>query len=317
MPLDVVTHQTLGLDQPTPERVNDRSNADIEWSIDHPDDAQYQPCAEAYPQSDLPRGQVQTFKDWDLSRIFPDTLRDLWVYQSPQVDSDSLCNLIVFQDGAGYLSRRGAVRATQVLDTMCGTGELAPTVGVFINPGRPPGTHPMFHPEGFDEANRQRSFEYDSLTPDYGHFLLDEVLPFVAERIRGSVHPHPERRVLAGISSGGICAFNAAWQAPEHFAGVLSHCGSYTNIRGGHNLQYLVRTTPRKPLRIFLQSGAQDAQTLYGNWPLANQTMSDSLRYAGYDHRFVYGAGGHTLRHGGSLFAEALRWLWRESDEPG
>ena len=32
---------------------------------------------------------------------------------------------------------------------------------------------------------RQRSFEYDSLTPDYGAFLLEEVLPFVAREHAG------------------------------------------------------------------------------------------------------------------------------------
>ncbi|MDB2510316.1 hypothetical protein N9X32_07320, partial [Pseudomonadales bacterium] len=46
---------------------------------------------------------------------------------------------------------------------------------------------------------------------------------------------------------------------------VLSHCGSFTNIWGGHNFPYLVRTTPRKPLKVFLQSGANDEETLLGD----------------------------------------------------
>ena len=43
------------------------------------------------------------------------------------------------------------------------------------------------------------------------------------------------------------------------FARVISHVGSFTNIRGGHNYPWLIRNTPRKPIaRVFLQGGAND-----------------------------------------------------------
>ena len=45
-----------------------------------------------------------------------------------------------------------------------------------------------------------------------------------------------------------------------------------------------------------------------GNWPLANRQMASALDYGGYDHRFEFGEGGHTLRHGGAIFAQSLRW---------
>lgn len=308
MPMDVATHAALKLDQPTPLEVNGRSNADIRASLDHPDDAIYAPCPEASAAQDVPEGEVASFEDWRSSRQFPATVRDLWIYQTPAPEPQPH-NLLVFQDGALYLNPRGPVRVCQVLDSLYASADIGPTVAVFVNPGRPPGSAPMFDPRGYDEANQQRSYEYDSVTPDYANFLQRDLLPFVSEHIVGTLSDAPERRLLAGISSGGICAFNAAWQAPEQFGCVLSHCGSFTNIRGGHNLQYLVRATPRKPLRVFLQSGKQDAETLYGNWPLANQTLADSLRYAGYEYRFEFGQGGHTLRHGGALFAESLKWL--------
>lgn len=93
---------------------------------------------------------------------------------------------------------------------------------------------------------------------------------------------------------------------------MISHCGSFTNIRGGHNYPYLVRATPHKPIRVFLQSGENDGTTIFGDWPTANLAMDKALTYAGYDHRFEFGQGGHSLRHGGALFAETLRWLWRD-----
>lgn len=72
-----------------------------------------------------------------------------------------------------------------------------------------------------------------------------------------------------------------------------------------------MRSTERKPLRVFLQSGESDASIVYGDWPLANQQMARALEFAGYDVRFEFGRGGHSLRHGGALFADSLRWLWR------
>ncbi len=200
-----------------------------------------------------------------------------------------------------------------MLDTLHASGEIEPTVAVFVNPGRPldpNADRSMMN----DPAMTQRSNEYDSLTPDYGTFLIEEVLPFVVREHRIALTDDPDHRTVCGISSGGICAFTVAWQHPDHFRRVLSHCGSFTNIRGGHNYPYLIRTTPRKPIRVFLQSGANDAQTLFGDWPLANKTMANSLAYAGYDFRFEFGDGGHSLRHGGALFAESLRWLWRKGE---
>jgi enterochelin esterase family protein len=72
-----------------------------------------------------------------------------------------------------------------------------------------------------------------------------------------------------------------------------------------------VRTSERKPIRVFLTSGRHDLDHFVGSWPLANQEMAAALEFAGYEHRFEFGEGGHSLAHGGSLFAEAVRWLCR------
>ncbi|MYA17899.1 MAG: hypothetical protein F4Z28_14640 [Gammaproteobacteria bacterium] len=151
------------------------------------------------------------------------------------------------------------------------------------------------------------------MTDDYVRFLAEDVLPLVEETVGRPFAPEPIRRAICGISSGGICAFNAAWHRPDLFGRVISHCGSFTAIRGGHNFPYLVRSTPRKPLRVFLQSGAADADIIFGSWPLANQEMAAALEFAGYDCRFEFGTGGHNLRHGGALFADTLRWLFESS----
>jgi enterochelin esterase family protein len=63
---------------------------------------------------------------------------------------------------------------------------------------------------------------------------------------------------------------------------------------------------------VFLPSGAKDCDVVFGNWPLANQEMAAALRYREYDYKFVFGEGGHSLKHGGAIFPETMRWLWRD-----
>ncbi|HEY0076010.1 MAG TPA: alpha/beta hydrolase-fold protein, partial [Abditibacteriaceae bacterium] len=126
-------------------------------------------------------------------------------------------------------------------------------------------------------------------------------------------------RAICGASSGGICAFTVAWQKPDQFHKVVSWIGSFTNIahgatmrEGGHNYEALIRKTPPKPIRVFLQDGANDLDNNNGNWPLANQQMAKSLAFAKYDYKFVYGQGAHNHNHGRAIFPETLRWLWRD-----
>jgi enterochelin esterase family protein len=302
--LDTRTYESLGLhlclaDVDPTRVVNGRANKEIMGSLDTPGDRQYNPCPEAFVAEGAPRGRVQAFRDWAQTRIYPDTLRDLWIYTPAGFEPDGPPPaLMVFNDGGGYLDRNGPVRAAAVLDTMIHAGEVPPTVSVFVMPGRSP-TNPQ-----------QRSFEYDSCTETYGRFLVEDLLPFVEGEIGCAFTSDPAWRTICGISSGGICAFTAAWYRPDAFGRVISHCGSFTAIRGGHHYPFLIRSTPRKPIRVFMQSGEADADILFGSWPLANKEVAAALRFAGYDMKFLFGDGGHSLRHGGAVFADTLRWLW-------
>jgi enterochelin esterase-like enzyme len=314
MTMDVETFRAFGLDQPAPVSANGRGFADFIPTLSAPGDAVYHPCAEAYPADDIPVGAVTAHKDWDQSSVYPGTVRDILVYTPHGLDRSKTANLIVFNDGAGYLNPTGPVRAAKVLDSLHAAGQIAPTVAVFVDAGKlRDGSHegPVVFP---DPAMEQRCREYDSMTPDYGRFLLEDVLPFVVKAVGLNLTADPERRTVCGISSGGICAFTAAWHNPDSFGRVLSHCGSFVNLRGGQNFPSIVRATPRKPIRVFLQSGEGDGRHVYGDWPLANKTMANALEFAGYDSRFEFGVGGHSLRHGGALFAESLRWLWRPEE---
>lgn len=302
--MDTETFKALGLDRPFDAARAGRSTSIVDYArFLHPlEDEQYSPCPEAFPVPGTPRGEVMRVQGWNGSQIYPGTVRDVWIYRPQQLGSSSESGLMVFQDGSGYVDPAGAVRVPAVLDTLIHDGIIPPTVAVFVNPGR--------KASPIKGDGDQRSIEYDTLTDAYSRFLTTELLPFVASKLGWSLPADSMRRMVAGISSGGICAFSAAWFKPESFGLVLSHCGSFTNINGGHNYPYLVRTTAPKPIRVFLTSGKWDLDHPVGNWPLANREMAAALEYAGYDSRFEFGEGGHSLRHGGSLFAESIRWLF-------
>ena len=268
------------------------------------DDA-YQLGEESMRREGVPRGVV-TERVWK-SKVFPGTIRRYWVYVPAQYDASEPAAVMVFQDGHAYVSETGQFRAPVVLDNLIDGGDLPVMIGIFIDPGHT--TEQLPEEPGWRPTPANRSFEYDTLSDQYARFLLDEILPEVGKQYR--LTDDPDRRAICGISSGGICSWTVAWQRPGQFRKVLSHVGSFTNIRGGHVYPALIRKTEAKPIRVFLQGGSEDLDNEYGNWPLANQQMAAALKFAGYDYRFVFGEGEHSGVHGGAILPESLRWLWR------
>ncbi|MCM2373757.1 alpha/beta hydrolase-fold protein [Aporhodopirellula aestuarii] len=257
-------------------------------------------------QDGIPLGKI-TSGVFDQSKIFPGTTREYRVYVPAQYDAEKPANLMVFMDGLNYAKDTGPFRVPVVLDNLIHKGDIPVTVAVFVNPGVIRATKP-------DAANRSnRSFEYDSLSDRYARFLVEEFLPVALDGIR--VSDDPKNRAVCGISSGGICAWTAAWEMPNQFGKVLSHIGSFTNIRGGWAYPGLIRKTKDnpKPIKVYLHEGQDDLNNLHGNWPLANQDMSAALRFAGYQSKLVMTEGGHTAKYGGAVLPSALRWLWDDN----
>jgi enterochelin esterase-like enzyme/sugar lactone lactonase YvrE len=256
----------------------------------------------------VPQGKISAgvFSD---SKLFPGTTRDFSVYVPAQYSKDQPANLMVFLDGSNYAKLDGPFRVPTVLDNLIHEKSIPITIAVFVNPGSIAATKPGA------SARSNRSFEYDSLGDRNARFLVDEFLPVALEDL--NVSSNPANRAVVGISSSGIGAFTVAWEKPEQFGKVISHIGSFTNIRGGWAYPGLVRKTKSnpKPLKIYLQEGRDDLNNLFGDWPLGNQDLVAALQFAGYDHTFVMTAGGHSGNAGGEQLPSALRWLWNEQSE--
>jgi enterochelin esterase-like enzyme len=263
----------------------------------------YELGPDSMEQPAVPHGKA-TQHTW-TSQVFPKTVRDYWVYVPAQYDPKEPACVMVFQDGESYVNPKGQFRVPTVFDNLIHKKEMPVTIGIFINPGVIPSGQPGQQPAS------NRSFEYDTLSDQYALFLEKEMLPVVAKEY--NLRKDAAGRAIGGISSGGICAFTVAWQRPDLFSKVLSHVGSFTNIRGGDVYPGMIRKAKHRPIRVFLQDGSGDLDNEHGNWPLANQQMDKALKFAEYDYRFEYGDGGHNGKHGGAILPESLRWLWRET----
>ena len=259
-------------------------------------------------QQGVPAGTI-TKGQWTDSKTYPGTTRAYSLYVPAQYNPQEPASLMVFMDGSGYSQSEGAFRAPIVMDNLIHKKQMPVTVAVFVNPG----TIPASQPGASDRSNR--SFEYDSLGDRYTKFLIDEFLPVVLKDL--NVSKKPQDRAVCGISSSGICAFTVAWERPDQFGKVLSHIGSFTNIRGGWAYPGLIRKTKPSPkaIKVYLQEGKEDLDNLHGNWPLGNQDMAAALQFAGYNYKLVMTEGGHSGKYGGEDLPNALRWLWAPDSE--
>src|SRR6185295_6005322 len=208
-----------------------------------------------FSQTQLPKISNPNVKGpfiWN-STIYPATERNYWIYVPQHYDSLKPACVMIVQDGLG---RANEWNLPNVLDSLINLKVIPVMIGIFIDPGKVPSTGV----ESFPRYNR--SFEYDGMGDRYARFLLEEMLPQVSKKYNLSTDPND--RLLAGASSGAICAFNAAWEKPDAFRRVFSTIGTYVGLRGGDTFATLVRKSEPKPIRIFLQDGDHDLNIYAG-----------------------------------------------------
>jgi hypothetical protein len=290
---------------------------------------EYPPTADSLPQPGVPKGKLIGPLEFK-SKVIAGTVRRYWIYVPVKYDAKSPPNLLVFQDGQRAINPQGPLNIPVVLDNLIAKGDIPATLGVFITPGNTGTEH---YPDNLGTGNpNHRAPEYDALSDAYTRMLIDEILPEVAKTYKFT--DDPKKRAIGGTSSGAICAWTVAWHRPDAFGNVISMIGSYTSIGyhpatatepmipGGDTYPGLIRKSPIRPIRIFLQDGTADLNNEHGNWHLANEQMLSSLQWANanadekkipgarYDVRYEWGDGAHSDVHGGWLLPGILRWMF-------
>ena len=269
---------------------------------------QYQLGPDSLAQAGVPQGVTFQF-DLVGKKYYPGAKSTVWVYVPAQYTPDKPACLCVGLDGPGF-------RVQTVFDNLIYKKQMPVTIGVFFSSGtvNKSGTN---RPLRFD-----RCYQFDSTNGNFARFLVDEALPAVEAHKTGDgraihISADPNDRMIYGASSGAVCAFTAAWQRPDLFRRVFSAIGTYVGMRGADMYPTLVRKTEPKPIRIFLQDGAQDTwNPLFDNWYTQNLSMEESFRFAGYDVNHSWGTLGHEGSHAESLFPDAVKWLWRDYPQP-
>ena len=261
---------------------------------------------ESYLKPGVPEGKLSE-KMVHTSKIYDGMKSDWWTYVPAQYDPAKPACLMVWHDGQGMANRNGPANSLNVFDNLTAEGKIPVIIHVFIAPGKIG-----------DKA--MRSIEYDTVSDTFPRFLRDEIMPEVYAKY--NVRKDGYSRAIAGNSSGGISAFNAAWWQNDQFTRVLMRIASFANLQqnhpgqfdGGNTFPYRVRREEKRNIRVWSQDGAEDLENPFGSWPANNVNMINSLKFREYDFHFSFGVGTHNGAQGNAELPEAMTWLWRGYD---
>ena len=283
----------------------------------------------SYLQPGVPSGTLSE-KIVHTSKIYDGMKAEYRIYVPAQYDARTPAALMVFQDGQWYTDREGNNPALNVIDNLIAQKKIPVMICVFISPGDiegSPGTPTYNFVKAYSEKwkrtlkDSMRSTEYDTASDRYVRYLRDEVLADVTAKY--NIRKDAYSRAITGLSSGGICSFNAAWQMPEQFSRVISWIGSFSGIQwkedpavpdGGQDYPDKVLRGAHRNIRVWLQDGSNDIEGKYGSWPLSNFRMANALKLKEYDFHLSFGKGTHNSGQGAAEFPEEMIWLWRDYD---
>jgi enterochelin esterase-like enzyme len=284
----------------------------------------------SYLQPGVPSGTLSP-KLTHTSKIYDGMKSEYWIYVPAQYTQTTPAALMVFQDGGGYIDRNGNNPTLNVIDNLIAEKKIPVMICVFINPGDItdfPGTPTYNFVKAYSDKwkrtlkDSMRSILYDTVSDRYARYLRDEVLAEVAAKY--NIRKDSYSRAITGLSSGGICSLNAAWQLPDQFSRVITWIGSFTSIQwkedpsaqdGGQDYPEKVLRESKRNIRIWMQDGSEDIESdRYGSWPLANLRLANALKFKDYDFHFSFGKGTHNSGQGAAEFPAEMIWLWRDYD---
>ena len=269
---------------------------------------------DSYARPGVPQGRISE-KLVHRSKVYPGMETNYWIWVPAQYDPAVPAALMVWQDGERYITRNveeqcrlcpSLYRLQEVTDNLIHDKKIPVMIHVFVSPGT-------------IDGKSVRSVLYDTVSDKYGQFLLNELLPEVYAKY--NIRKDAYSRAIQGQSSGGIAAFNAAWNFPQEFSRVYTVVASFVALQwrpgendGGNVYPFKVRREEKRNLRVWLNDGSEDQETRPGSWPLQNIQMANSLKMRDYDFHFSFGGGSHHAALAASELPQCLTWLWRDYD---
>jgi enterochelin esterase-like enzyme len=275
-----------GQNRPDPENPNPVLNPwwDYASNLTGPD---YRPHPLANISGVGPAGQVLRMKL--ESRVLNQTRRIL-IYSPPGMGTAALPH-ILFQDGKAFF---GWGKAPQVLDRLLAEGRVGAAHLIFV---------PPVH----------RTSEY-AFNGEYRRFLLEELLPFVEDRVACD-----GRRAAWGASLGGLLSAQLGWQRPDLFQKVVSQSGAFLfsedmdfshPFAGNESFVKEVLGSPPRDLRWHLDCGRLE-------WLLeSNRNLASALAGRGMPVRLLERNAGHNWINWRNGLAEGLEFVLHDWHSP-
>ena len=249
-----------------------------------------------------PRGTVTMFRVPGAdSKLYPgDYQRNVWVYVPAGYQEGTELPFMVDHDGSAT-----AVVQTQLIATMddlIAQKKIPMMAGVFVAPA-------------------SRSVEYDTVSGKYCEYLETEILPLAEQNAKVKLTKDPEGRGAIGQSSGAAAAFTMAWFHTDLYHRVISYSGSFTRLQRNATYpqgaweyhQTIIPAAEKKPIRIWMEVGAEDLNNNFGDWRIANNNMADALKAKGYEYQYLWADGAHHVEGGveRQTMEEAMEWVWK------
>ncbi|MBR4881741.1 MAG: hypothetical protein IKU19_07390, partial [Clostridia bacterium] len=194
------------------------------------------------------------------------------------------------------------------MQELAASGEAPPCIFIGVIPANLSATLEG----GFDRNLRMNT--YDVFSDKYPNFIVDELVPALSEKYGLKISASPDMHMVSGGSSGGMSAWNLAWQRNDYFRRVYMSSPSFLSMCRGDEMLNLMRKFETKPIRVFVDYSEIEPDDYFGSSYCVADASVRALRFAGYDMMDDYHPGeGHCSRH--TSYEDALvrmRFLWRD-----
>ena len=216
--------------------------------------------------------------------------RPVWVHTPVDYDPDGPpLPLLVILDGRAWIEQLSVV---PTLDNLRADDRIPPMVTVLV--------------DSLDWQTRSREL---TCHEPFLEFLGTELMPWI--HARWPIVDDPERRILDGLSYGGLTALLAGLRIPDVFGNVIAHSPSLwwgPSTSSDEGAEWLTRqyaVTPRQPVRAYVEMGLNEGPAMI---PTARH-LRNVMEAKEYDMTYVEYNGGHDLNCWRGGQAEALRVL--------
>lgn len=211
------------------------------------------------------------------------------------------CALLVTHDGLNSAN-------AYAMEVLAQTGEAPPCITVGVSPGR------QLSELSWGVTKDRRIDSYDYFTAAYPDFIVDELIPFLTDTYGLKISPNPDLHMTSGGSSGGISAWNMAWQRNDYFRRVYMSSPTFSAMGNGNSLPVLIRKTETKPIRVYEEYSENEPNDYFGCSYCAALEGERALAFAGYDMTCKYFPGeGHCSRRKHAETAiERMRVIWKD-----